>query len=52
MKMVDKGSRGPLYYNDEFTLDFDTAQQVVARGVTLDCFASFSNRLCFRYSSR
>ena len=31
MQMDDKGSRGLGYYSYEFTLDFDTDQQTVAR---------------------
>ena len=52
MVMADKGSRGPWYYNDDFTLDFVTASNVVQRGITIDGFASYNNKLCTRYFSR
>ena len=52
MKRMDLGSRGPWGYHDEFTLDFVTAQNVLQRGITLDGFASFRNRLCQKYFSR
>ena len=52
MKRMDLGSRGPWRYHDEFTLDFVTAQNVLQRGITLDGFASFRNRLCQKYFSR
>ena len=52
MKQMDLGSRGPWGYHDEFTLDFVTAQNVLQRGITLDGFASFRNRLCQKYFSR
>ena len=52
MRQMDLGSRGPWGYHDEFTLDFETAQNVLQRGITLDGFASFKNRLCQKYFSR
>ena len=52
MVMADKGSRGPWFYNDDFTLDFVTAENIVSRGITLDGFASYNNKLCTRYFSR
>ena len=52
MVRMDQGSRGPWGYHDEFTLDWETSQNVLQRGITLDGFASFNNRLCQRYFSR
>ena len=52
MVKMDQGSRGPWGYHDEFTLDFDTAENVISRGITIDGFASFRNRLCQKYFSR
>ena len=49
---MDRGSHRPWRYHDDFGLDFVTAQEVIARGVTVDAFATYLNRLCPRYFSR
>ncbi len=49
---MDKGSRGPWHNHDDFCLDFHSAQLVIERGITLDAFASFRNKLCEKYYSR
>ena len=52
MQLVDSGSRGPWPVLDDFTVDPNTAQCLISRGINLDGFASFDNKLCARYFSR
>ena len=51
MQLVDKGSRGPWLNLDNFSLDDSTIQKVLSRGINLDGFASFHNKVVDRYIS-
>jgi hypothetical protein len=51
MQLVDKGSRGPWSDFDDFSLDDPTIAIVLSRGVNLDGFASFHNKIVDRYIS-
>ena len=51
MQLVDKGSRGPWLDFNDFSLDDTTIQMVLSRGINLDGFASFHNRVVDRYIS-
>ena len=51
MILVDKGSRGPWLDFDDFSLDSETIREVKSRGVNLDAFASFHNKVVDRYFS-
>ena len=51
MQLVDKGSRGPWLNFDDFSLDDITIQKVLSRGVNLDGFAFFYNKVVDRYIS-
>ena len=51
MQLVDKGSRGPWLNFDDFSLDDITIQKVLSRGVNLDGFTSFHNKVVDRYIS-
>ena len=51
MQLVDKGSRGPWLDFDNFSLDDSTITKVLSRGVNLDGFASFHNKVVDRYIS-
>ena len=51
MQLVDKGSRGPWLDFDDFSLDDTTTQMVLSRGINLDRFPSFHNKVVNRYIS-
>ena len=51
MLLVDKGSRGPWLDFDVFSLDDASIQEVLSRGINLDGFASFHNKVVNRYIS-
>ena len=51
MQIVDRGSRGPWLDFDDFSLDSETISEVKSRGVNLDGFASFHNKVVNRYFS-
>ena len=51
MQLVDKGSRGPWLDFDDFLLDDLTIAKVLSRGINLDGFASFHNKVVDRYIS-
>ena len=51
LQIVDLGSRGPWTDFDDFRLDQETVTLVRSRGVNLDGFASFSNKVVPRYIS-
>ena len=51
MQIVDLGSRGPWPDFDDFRLDQETVKLVRSRGINLDGFASFFNKVVPRYIS-
>ena len=51
MQLVDKDSRGPWLDFDNFLLDDLTIAKVLSRGINLDGFASFHNKVVDRYIS-
>ena len=51
MVIVDKGSRGPWLDFDDFSLDAEAISEVKNRGINLDSFASFHNRVVDRFFS-
>ena len=51
MQLVDKVRRGPWLQFDDFSLDDASIQKVLSRGVNLDGFASFHNKVVDRYIS-
>ena len=51
MILVDKGNRGPWLDFDDFSLHSETIREVKSRGVNLDAFASFHNKVVDRYFS-
>ena len=51
MQLVDRGSRGPWLNFDDFALDDASIKEVLSRGVNLDGFASFHNKVVNRYFS-
>ena len=51
MQIVDRVSRGPWLDFDDFSLDSETISEVKSRGVNLDGFASFHNKVVNRYFS-
>ena len=51
MQLVDKGSRGPWLDFNDFSLDAEAIREVKSRGVNLDGFASFHNKVVDRYIS-
>ena len=52
MQLVDSGSQGPWPMLDDFMVDSNTAKCLISRGINLDGFASFDNKLCARYFSQ
>ena len=48
MQLVDRGSRGPWLDFDDFA---SSITEVLSRGINLDSFASFHNRVVNRYFS-
>ena len=51
MQLVDRGSRGPWLNFDDFNLDDASVKEVLSRGVNLDNFTSFYNKVVDRYFS-
>ena len=51
MVIVDKGSRGPWLDFDDFSLDAEAIREVKSRGINLDSFASFHNKVVDRFFS-
>ena len=51
MQLVDKGSRGPWLDFYDFSLEDLTITKVLSRGINLDGFASFHNKVVDRYIS-
>ena len=51
MIIVDKGSRGPWLDFNDFSLDAEAIREVKSRGVNLDGFASFHNKVVDRFFS-
>ena len=51
MVLVDKGSRSPWLNCDEFSLDAQSISEVLSRGINLDGFASYHNKVVQRYYS-
>ena len=51
MALVHKGSRGPWLNFDDFTLDTQSISEVLLRGVNLDGFTSYHNKVVSRYFS-
>ena len=51
MQLVDRGSRGPWLDFDNFSVDEASIQEVLSRGINLDGFASFHNKIVDRYIS-
>ena len=51
MQLVDKGSRGPWLNFDDFALYDASVKEVLSRGINLEGFASFHNKVVDRYFS-
>ena len=51
MQLVDTGSRSPWLNFDDFALDDTSTKEVLSRGINLDGFASFHNKVVNRYFS-
>ena len=51
MQLVDKGSRGPWLNFNNFALDDASIKEVLSRGIELDGFTSFHNKVVDRFIS-
>ena len=51
MVLVNRGSRGPSLDYDDFALDTQSINEVLLRGLNLDGFASYHNKVVNRYFS-